>query len=136
MNISLNAFEFPMLIIGFSLIWGWIRFVQNEWLHRKVSLTPTLVAFGLATASALLAFGWFIKMQFFAHNDFSGYLLYENVTLKWMFITGFLFSSGGLLLGMAGTLRRSSLRWHSPFSAAVTAVFWFMAFLNYMVCYD
>ena len=125
MSISFQAFLVLLVILGYlispiSVVWGWVRFARHEWHRRRVLPMLTLGGFVLATASALLAFGAVSYAQF--HH----FPYYDPLLMK-IFGTGFLLSFGGLLLGMVGIWRSSSLRWHAPIAAIATAAFWFVA---------
>jgi hypothetical protein len=111
------------LVSPISLIGRWVRFALHPWPHRKVLPMLTIGSFVLATASALLAFGTIIYAQFH-HFPF-----YDPLLMK-IFGAGFLLSFAGLLLGMVGIWRTSSLRWYAPVSAIATAAFWFIATLG------
>jgi hypothetical protein len=51
---------------------------------------------------------------------------YDPLLLR-IFRTGTLLSLGGIVFGLSGVWRASSLRWHALISAMATLAFWFMA---------
>src|SRR5215472_8305851 len=106
-------FGLPAVIIA-----GWIH-----WAKRRGSMTLwsqlSLVAFGLATSSALLALGSII----YAHT-IGGFPFYDPRLLR-------IYRWGGLLslvaIGVAGCWRRTPLRWYAPLCAAGMLIFWFIS---------
>src|SRR5215467_2296663 len=103
------------LPLGVSI--GWIR-----WLKRRTSLTPfsilSLIAFGLATCSGLLAIGSLI----YAHA-IGGFPFYDPRLLRIYRLGGSL-SLGGFVLGIVGCWGRAPLRWYAPLCSFGMFVFW------------
>jgi hypothetical protein len=89
---------------------------------RQRTLCPnlSLAGFLFATASGLLAVSS-VAYSF----GIGGFRYYDPHLLK-IFRCGILLSLAGLVLGISGVWRPSSLRWHAPASAAGTLVFWIM----------
>jgi|SRR5215831_4146547 len=79
-----------------------------------------LVGFSFATASAALA----VSSIAYAHVHHFG--LYDPLLLR-IFRWGFLLSMTGILFGIGGVWRRSSLRWHAPISGPGTLAFCVLA---------
>lgn len=83
--------------------------------------TLSVLGFILATASALLAvFAAAYSLYIY------GFPYYDPRLMK-IFGIGFLLSVSGLLFGIAGLWRASSLRWHAPASSLATLAFWIVA---------
>ena len=101
------------------LIWGWLRWRMRPKLWTAFSVL-SLVGFGLATVSALLALSTIVYAQ--VHH----FPYYDPLLLR-IFRSGAALSIGGILFGIAGVWRPSSLQWHAPASAMVTLVFWIVA---------
>ena len=102
------------------LIWGWIRWVGRPRLLNIASIL-SFSGFFLANASALLAISAMFY-AFFVH----GFEFYDPRLMR-IFGWGILLSLGGLILGVAGVWRQSSLRWHAPVCALCTLAFWILA---------
>ena|SRR5450756_338670 len=102
-----------------GLIWGWAHFVRRP-KPRTVTSILSLAGFVLATTSALLAFVTVV----YAHIHTFRY--YDPLLLR-IFRAGFLLSLSGILIGVAGMWRPSSLRWHAPLCGVATAAFWVLA---------
>jgi len=102
------------------LIWVWARWASQVRL-RTVPSILSLTGFTLATASALLAvssIAYALVIQ--------GFRYYDPLLLR-IFRWGILLSLGGIVFGMGGVWRPSSLRWHAPVSGACMLAFWIMA---------
>ena len=105
------------VVAPISLVWGWIRWIRRPKL-RAVMPRLSLVGFMLATASAFLAASTIVyayRMRGFGH--------YAPLLPK-AFRAGALLSLGGILFGIGGIWRASSLRWHAPVSGIATLAFW------------
>jgi hypothetical protein len=108
------------LVSPIMLIWGWARWVGQPKL-RAVPSILSLIGFIVATASAMLA----IMSVAYAHV-IHGFPFYDPSLLR-IFRWGFLLSVAGIVFGISGVWRRSSLRWHAPACALGTLAFWILA---------
>jgi len=124
MSISTQAIFGIIAALGYLgppiiLVWGWAR-----WLSRpktwSIPAILSMISLVLAIASALLAASSIVFAQF--HHF--GY--YDPLLLR-IFRTGMLLSLGGIVFGISGVWRETSLRWHAPISGIATLAFWFMA---------
>jgi uncharacterized BrkB/YihY/UPF0761 family membrane protein len=108
------------LILPLAILVGWVR-----WLHRRTlpSLFSvlSLLAFGLATCSALLALSSVIYAHFIG-----GFPFYDPRLLR-IYRWGGSLSLGGMILGVVGCWRRSPLRWYAPLCSIGMSVFWAFA---------
>jgi len=102
------------------LTWGWVRWFRQPKL-RTVTAILSLLGFTLASASALLA------VSAIAYSLMRGGFPYYDPLLMRIFGVGGLLSLSGLILGVCGVWRTSSLRWHAPISATATLAFWIAA---------
>jgi hypothetical protein len=125
MNTFMQVFFVPLIFGGFIgaptlLVWGWLRWMQRP---KQRTLCPnlSLAGFLFATASALLA----VTSVMYSFGV-GGFRYYDPRLLK-IFRWGILLSLTGILFGISGVWRPSSLRWHAPASAVVTLIFWIMA---------
>lgn len=112
-------FLITLLTSAVLLFWGWFRFFQQPVLRTAPSIL-SLIGFVLATASGLLALSTIAWAQF--HH-----FLYQDPLLLRIFQLGAILSVGGVLFGVTGLSRRSSLRWHAPASALLMLAFWTVA---------
>jgi acyl dehydratase len=106
-----------------TLVWGWIRWLLSpkSW---TIFAAASFVGFTLASASGVLA------ISAIAYAQVRGFTRYDPLLLR-IYSVGVLLSLGALTLGIGGTLRANSLRWHAPVSALATLTFWFwMAFME------
>jgi hypothetical protein len=103
-----------------AIVAGWVRWVRSTE-PRTVFSVLSLSAFVLATASALLA----ISSGFYAHA-IGGFRFYDPRLMR-IFGWGFLLSGTGVLLSIAGIVRRNPLRYYAPACSVGTLVFWFMS---------
>jgi hypothetical protein len=101
------------------LIWGWLRWISLPKLRTAPSIL-SLAGFILGTASALLAVSSIACSVFFRRFPY-----YDPLLMR-IFALGILLSLGGIVLGIGGVWRPSSLRWHAPVSALCTLTFWVM----------
>jgi len=101
-------------------IWGWVRLARRPRIWNFASIA-SLIAFALATASALLA----VFSMIWAH-EIGGFAYYDRRLLL-MYRCGFLLSSSGFLSSLAGLWKANPLRFHSVICAVGTALFWFSA---------
>jgi peptidoglycan biosynthesis protein MviN/MurJ (putative lipid II flippase) len=108
------------LIVPVLLLWGWLRWSQND-SPRSRSSTFSLLGFSLATASAMLAIGTHLYARFF-HA-----LPLEDVTLMKIYAVGCLLSIIGIAFSFAGTGRPNPVRWLAPVCSVATLVFWLLA---------
>jgi|SRR5579863_3549284 len=124
MSASIRLFFGLLVFTGYfvapvTLVWGWARWtVERE--PRTFFSIVSLIGFILATTSALLA----VASAGYALTH--GFRYYDPLLLR-IFRRGFLLSLGGLLFGIGGVWRRSSLRWPAPISALGTLAFWVAA---------
>lgn len=100
------------------LVWGWLRWHMHPKL-RTVPSTVSLIGFILATVSALLALGLIAYAQIHHFPYYDPFLLLA-------FRIGALLSLCGIVFGIAGVWRPSSLRWHSPASGVLVLFFWIL----------
>jgi len=124
-TISLKVLLWVLVAPGYLgsptvLIWGWIRWVKRP---KPRTLLPvlSLIGFVLATGSALLAIGS-AAYALVIH----GFQFYDPRLMR-IYACGSLLSLGGIVLGIAGVWRPSSLRWHAPASGLCMLAFWIMA---------
>jgi uncharacterized membrane protein YgdD (TMEM256/DUF423 family) len=110
--VGLAIYLVPPLIVA----WAWARWATRPKLH---SLTSNLSLLGLilATASAVLAI---LTIALAQVHDFP---YYDPVLLR-IFSWGALLSLVGIVLGIGGIWRPSSLRWYAPVSGLCMLVFW------------
>jgi hypothetical protein len=108
------------LIVPALLIWGWLRWSQNDDPSSRSSRF-SLVGFSLATASAALALGTHLYARF-VHN-----LPLQDPTLIKIYACGCLLSLVGIIFAVAGTGRPNPVRWLAPLCAFGTLVFWLLA---------
>ena len=125
MSISVQITVVLLWVAGYvlspvMLVWGWARWFRQPKLKTLPAIL-SLLGFILASASALLAASAvaFSLMR-------GGFPYYDPVLMK-IFGVGGLLSLSGLLFGVGGVWRASSLRWHSPLSAVATLAFWIAA---------
>jgi len=102
------------------LTWGWVRWFRQPKL-QTVTAILSLLGFILASASALLA------VSAMAYSLMRGGFPFYDPLLMRIFGVGGLLSLGGLVFGVGGAWRASSLRWHAPVSAIATLAFWIAA---------
>ena len=123
MNAS-NGIVFGILLIlsyvgtPIMLIWGWKRWASQPKL-RTIPSILFIIGFIFATTSALLAVSTIALAQ--VHH----FAFYDPLLLR-MFKWGFLLSLAGILFGVSGIWRSSSIRWHSPVSGLGMLTFWFI----------
>jgi hypothetical protein len=79
----------------------------------------SLLGFVLATASAMLA------VSAIAYAQVHHFPYYDPLLLR-IFAGGALLSIAGIVFGIGGVWRPSSLRWHAPVSGVCMLVFWIM----------
>ncbi len=108
------------LLIPVLLVWGWIRWAQND-SPRSRSSTFSLVGFSLATASATLALTTHLYARFVRN-----FPVYDPVLLRVIAI-GSLLSIVGIAFAVAGTGRPNPARWLAPVCALGTLIFWLLA---------
>lgn len=101
-----------------NMIGGWVRW-QSEPKLRTVPSILSLVGFVLASASAVFAVSTIVVAQF--HH-----FPYYDPPLLRIFRWGTFLSLGGIVFGVSGAWRRSSLRWHAPVSATGMLASWFL----------
>jgi hypothetical protein len=121
MNIVVQSI-FLFLCVGLpvAMIWGWIRWGKRA-RRRNLTAILSLVAFVLATASALLA----ITAWVYA-SAVGGFPFYDPRLLR-IYRWGLLLSLSGLAVAIGGVWRPGPLRWHAPAFAFGTLLFWFLA---------
>jgi uncharacterized BrkB/YihY/UPF0761 family membrane protein len=105
-------FGLPVAIIA-----GWIH-----WAKRRGSVTLlslfSVVAFGLATCSALIA----LSSLVYAHR-IGGFPFYDPRLMR-IYRWGGWLSLVAVVLGLIGCWRRGPLRWYAPICAAGMLIFW------------
>ena len=106
-------FGLPALMIS-----GWVQWFRRKQ-PRTVSSILSLIAFILATASGLLA----VSSALYAHA-IGGFPFYDPLLLR-IYRRGGLLSVSGIVFGISGIWRPSSLRWYAPAFAVGTFLFWF-----------
>jgi hypothetical protein len=102
------------------LAWGWLRWLRRP-KSRTASAILSLIGFICASVSALVA-GLGV-----AYSLMTGGFRYYDPRLMRIFAVGGLLSLVGILFGVSGVWRTSSLRWHAPASALATLAFWIVA---------
>jgi hypothetical protein len=107
------------LVSPVMLVWGWVRWVKLPRPGTIVSVL-SLIGFILATASALLA------VLTTAYAQIHHFPYYDPLLLR-IFRWGVLLSLCGIVFGISGVWRPSSLRWHAPVSGLGMLAFWIMA---------
>jgi hypothetical protein len=105
------------VVLPAASIGGWIRWVRRRAPETRFSLV-SLVGFGLATCSALLA----LISLIYAHA-IGGFPYYDPRLLRF-YRWGGVLSDAGLILGIIGCWRRNSLRWYAPLCALGMSLFW------------
>jgi len=108
------------LTVPILLLWGWLRWSQNEAPSSRSS-TFSLVGFSLATASATLAIGTHLYARFVRN------LPLQDPTLMKVYACGCLLSIIGIAFAFAGTGRPNPVRWLAPVCSIATLVFWLLA---------
>jgi hypothetical protein len=107
------------LLAPVTLVWGWLR-----WANQPKNWTPTailsLLGFALATVSALLA------VMTVAYAQVRYFPFYDPLLMR-IFRWGALLSAAGLLFGVGGAWRQSSLRWFAIAGAVGTFAFWLLS---------
>ena len=111
---------FFYVVVPAVTIWGWTRWIRRPKSWDFASLS-SLVAFILATASALLA----ASSIAYAHA-IEGFRYYDPRLLR-IFWWGFLLSLGAFLFSLGGVWRRNTLRWHALACAIGMVFFWISA---------
>jgi hypothetical protein len=115
-------FALSYLVAPIFLIWGWSHWAQQP-KARTVPAIFSLTGFVLATVSALLAIWTVIYAQ-------ARHLPFYDPSLLTLFRTGALLSLSGMVFGLCGIARKSSLRWHAPTTAMATLAFWVVAIVG------
>jgi hypothetical protein len=100
-----------------AIIAGWIRWVRWRTPGTRFS-SLSLLAFGLATCSGLLA----LISLIYAHA-IGGFPYYDRRLLRF-YRWGGILADVGFVLGMLGCWRRNPLRWYAPLCALGMSVFW------------
>jgi|SRR5579863_4897832 len=108
------------VVLPAAIIAGWIRWVRSRAPETPFSLL-SLLAFGLATGSGLLA----LISLIYAHA-IGGFPYYDPRLLRF-YRWGGILSDVGLVLGIIGCWRRNPLRWYAPLCALGMSVFWVAA---------
>ena len=103
-----------------AILSGWIH-----WARQPKSLTTfsalSIVGFFLATCSVLLAFGGLL----YAHA-IGGFPFYDPRLMR-LYRWGGHLSLAGIVLGIVGCFRRSTLRWYAPVCSVGAFIYWFGA---------
>ena len=121
MQILVGALFVALFVAGYlvapiMLVWGWARWaVQPR--TRTVPSFLSLIALIFSTASALLA------ICTTAYALVRPFRFYDPLLLR-IYRWGILLSLAGIIFGICGLWRHSSLRWHAPTSAVATLAFW------------
>lgn len=113
-----------LIILGYivsppMLIWGWARWLGRP-NPRTVPSILSFVGFIFATAATVLA------VSTLAYAQVHHFAFYDPLLLR-IFRWGLLLSLVGVLFGIGGVWRKSSLRWHAPVCALGTLAFWIIA---------
>jgi hypothetical protein len=117
-EIALMVFVIAVyVVLPVTIIGGWIRWLRHRAPETRFSLL-SLVAFALATCSALLA----LISLIYAHA-IDGFPYYDPRLLRF-YRWGGILSDAGLVLGIIGCWRRNPLRWYAPLCALSMSVFW------------
>ena len=107
------------LVSPVLLICGWAQWVRHP-KSRTVASILSLAGFVLATMSALFAIATIVYAQIHRFPQ------YDPLLIK-VYGTGALLSLCGIVFGIGGIWRPSSLRWYAPTSATATLAFWLLA---------
>jgi hypothetical protein len=105
------------IVLPAAIVWGWVRWLRRAQPHTLLSAL-SLVALGLGSASALLAFSSII----YAHV-IGGFPFYDPRLLR-IYRWGTLLSLSGLVCGIIGIWRPGPLRWLAPACAVGTFLYW------------
>src|SRR5215813_11674549 len=108
------------IVLPAAIIYGWVRWAKSKARMTGISVL-SLVAFALATSSALLALGSLLYAHLLRSFPF------HDPTLMQIYRWGFLSSLSGFILGIVGCWRRSALRWYAPICSLGVVVFWIAA---------
>jgi peptidoglycan biosynthesis protein MviN/MurJ (putative lipid II flippase) len=108
------------LTVPALLLWGWLRWSQNDSPGSRSS-SFSLIGFSLATASAVLALSTHLYVRFFRNLPLQG------PTLMKIYACGCLLSVAGIAFAVAGSGRPNPVRWLAPVCAVGTLVFWLLA---------
>jgi len=108
------------LVVPVLLLWGWLRWSQNDAPSSRSS-TFSLLGFSLATASACLAIGTHLYARFVRNMPL------QDPTLMKIYALGCLLSIIGIAFAFAGTGRPNPVRWIAPVCSVATLVFWLLA---------
>jgi hypothetical protein len=124
-SISLEVFLGALVALGYlgtptAVIWGWARWIRRP-KSRTVTSVLSFIGFVLATGSALLA----VVMAAYA-IVIHGFPFYDPLLMR-ICAAGFFLALGGIVFGVAGVWRPSSLRWHAPVSGVCMLAFWMIA---------
>ena len=109
-------FAFFYVVVPALTIWGWVRWVRSQHVRDFGSIT-SLIAFALATASALLAAGSIV----WAHI---APFPYDDLRLLGIYRWGLLLSAGALLFSLGGLWKSNPLRWHALVCGVGNVLFW------------
>ena len=104
-------------VVPALIVWGWVRWARRKQ-PRELFAVLSLVAFVLATASAVLATSSVLYAR-----AIGGFPFYDPRLMR-IFRWGFLLSLGALGFAIGGVWRPSALRWHALVCAIGTAFFW------------
>jgi hypothetical protein len=117
-EIILSVFALAVyIVLPAAIVAGWIRWVRHRAAETPISLL-SLLAFGLATCSGLLAL---ISITY-AHA-IGGFPYYDPRLLRF-YKWGGMLSDAGVVLGIIGCWRRNPLRWYAPLCALGMSAFW------------
>jgi hypothetical protein len=108
------------VVVPAAIIAGWINWVKRRVPESRFSMF-SLVAFGLATCSGLLA----LISLIYAHA-IGGFAYYDPQLLRF-YRWGAILSDMGVVLGIIGCWRRNPLRWYAPLCALGMSLFWGVA---------
>lgn len=107
-------------VVPAVMAWGWVRWARRA-KSRDVCSILSLVAFTLATASALLA----VSSILYAYAI--GGFPYFDPRLSRIYRWGFLLSTAAVGFAISGVWRQSALRWHAFVCGIGTLFFWISA---------
>lgn len=102
-----------------AMVWGWIRWLRREKSWSILSLA-SLIAFALASASALLAVAMVAyELAIRGFND-------DSLAMR-ICAWGASLSLSALALALMGVWHRNSIRWHALICSFGTLVLWIAA---------
>ena len=114
--ILVSLFYLNIVSVPVLTVWGWRR-----WATRKQPRTLTsdlsVISFGLATLSALLAIAAVLR---------GGFRYYDSLLLT-IYGAGLLLALAGMVFAISGIWKPGPLRWHAPVCSLAMLAFWLIA---------